>query len=202
MLISSCDSSDFLSIAESAGVEAQSLETSDSGILKVKVGEHEVLCTEDELRTVWENVIPHHMESSELVHGEEIGHFAVSPDRLSLLYTTLKNMAPSWGFNQLFLLMEKQHNRGQDGAGIGSMKLNVDAGQAFMFRERSTSSKALAKIFEQQNKTLNKLFKKGLAFHEFPETIKDASIMGGTSSWSSEIWNIRFFWIHDMPSLF
>jgi amidophosphoribosyltransferase len=48
-----------------------------------------------------------------------------------------------------------------------------------MFRERSTSSKALAKIFEQQNKTLSKLFKKGLAFHEFPETIKDHFDYGG-----------------------
>jgi hypothetical protein len=39
--------------------------TSDSGMLKVNVGEHEVLSTEvDELRTMWENVIPHHMESS------------------------------------------------------------------------------------------------------------------------------------------
>ena len=75
--------------------------------------------------------------------------------------------------------MKKQHNRGQDGAGIGSMKLNVNAGHAFMFRERSTSSKALAKIFEQQNKTLNKLLKKGLAFHEFPETIKDHFDYGG-----------------------
>jgi phosphoribosylformylglycinamidine synthase len=64
--VSSSDSSDFLSYAESAGVQAQSLgETSDSGILKVKVGEHEVLSIEvDELRTMWENVIPHHMESS------------------------------------------------------------------------------------------------------------------------------------------
>ena len=59
-------SQDFLSCTESAGVTAHRLgETSDSGILKVNVGEHEVLCTEvDELRTVWENVIPHHMESS------------------------------------------------------------------------------------------------------------------------------------------
>jgi phosphoribosylformylglycinamidine synthase len=64
--VSATDSSDFLSCAESAGVQAQSLgETSDSGILKVNVGEYEVLSTEvDELRTMWENVIPHHMESS------------------------------------------------------------------------------------------------------------------------------------------
>ena len=75
--------------------------------------------------------------------------------------------------------MEKQHNRGQDGAGIGSMKLDVEAGEAFMFRERSTSSKALAKIFDQQNKTLSKLIKKGEAFPEFPETIKKHFEYGG-----------------------
>ena len=114
--------------------------------------------------------------------SEEIGHICgIALIRLKkpLTYYAEKYGTPLWGFNQLFLLMEKQHNRGQDGAGIGSMKLNVDAGQAFMFRERSTSSKALAKIFEQQNKTLSKLFKKGLAFHEFPETIKDHFDYGG-----------------------
>ena len=87
--------------------------------------------------------------------SEEIGHFCgIALIRLKkpLSYYSEKYGTPLWGFNQLFLLMEKQHNRGQDGAGIGSMKLNVDAGEAFMFRERSTSSKALAKIFDQQNK--------------------------------------------------
>jgi hypothetical protein len=59
-------SQDFLSYAESAGVTAHRLgQTSDSGILKVNIGEQELLSTPvDELRTVWENVIPHHMESS------------------------------------------------------------------------------------------------------------------------------------------
>ena len=62
--VSSSDSSDFLSCASPPG-SGSIVETSDSGILKVKVGKHEVLCTEvDELRTVWENVIPHHMDSS------------------------------------------------------------------------------------------------------------------------------------------
>ena len=48
-----------------------------------------------------------------------------------------------------------------------------------MFRERSTSSKALAKIFGQQNKILDKLIKKGVAFPEFPETIKKHFDYGG-----------------------
>ena len=96
--------------------------------------------------------------------SEEIGHFCgIALIRLKkpLSYIPKNMVPPSGDFNQLFLLMEKQHNRGQDGAGIGSMNLNVEAGEAFMFRERSTSSKALAKIFDQQNKTLDKLIKKG-----------------------------------------
>ena len=114
--------------------------------------------------------------------SDEIGHFCgIALIRLKkpLDYYAEKYGTPLWGFNQLFLLMEKQHNRGQDGAGIGSMKLNVEAGEAFMFRERSTSSKALAKIFDQQNKTLSKLIKKGVAFPEFPETIKKHFEYGG-----------------------
>ena len=114
--------------------------------------------------------------------SEEIGHFCgIALIRLKkpLSYFAEKYGTPLWGFNQLFLLMEKQHNRGQDGAGIGCMKLNVDAGQAFMFRERSTSSKALAKIFDQQNRSLNKLIKKGDAFMEFPETVKEHFDYGG-----------------------
>ena len=114
--------------------------------------------------------------------SEEIGHFCgIALIRLKkpLAYFAEKYGTPLWGFNQLFLLMEKQHNRGQDGAGIGSMKLGVEAGEAFMFRERSTSSKALAKIFDQQNKTLSKLIKKGEAFPEFPETIKKHFEYGG-----------------------
>ena len=114
--------------------------------------------------------------------SEEIGHFCgIALIRLKkpLAFYAEKYGTPLWGFNQLFLLMEKQHNRGQDGAGIGSMKLNVEAGEAFMFRERSTSSKALAKIFDEQNKILNKLIKKGVAFPEFPETIKKHFEYGG-----------------------
>lgn len=114
--------------------------------------------------------------------SEEIGHFCgIALIRLKkpLSYYSEKYGTPLWGFNQLFLLMEKQHNRGQDGAGIGSMKLNIDAGEAFMFRERSTSSKALAKIFDKQNKILDKLIEKGEAFPEFPETIKKHFEYGG-----------------------
>lgn len=53
-----------------------------------------------------------------------------------------------WGLNKLYLLMEKQHNRGQDGAGIAAVKLNVEPGYPFMHRRRSNASQAIADIFQ------------------------------------------------------
>ncbi len=114
--------------------------------------------------------------------SDEIGHhcgIALVRLKKPLAYYDDKYGTSLWGFNQLFLLMEKQHNRGQDGAGIGSMKLNMPPGEAFMFRERSTSSKALSKIFGGQHKRLAKLIKQGKAFPEFPDTIKEHFDYGG-----------------------
>jgi hypothetical protein len=48
-----------------------------------------------------------------------------------------------WGLNKLYLLMEKQHNRGQDGAGIASVKLNVEPGYPFLNRIRSNAPQAI-----------------------------------------------------------
>ena len=54
-----------------------------------------------------------------------------------------------WGLNKLYLLMEKQHNRGQDGAGIATVKLDVEPGYPFMHRMRSNAPQAIADIFSQ-----------------------------------------------------
>src|SRR5688572_24600648 len=54
-----------------------------------------------------------------------------------------------WGLNKLYLLMEKQHNRGQDGAGGAAVKLNVEPGYPFMQRMRSNAPQAIADIFQQ-----------------------------------------------------
>src|SRR5438552_10616273 len=53
-----------------------------------------------------------------------------------------------WGLNKLYLLMEKQHNRGQDGAGIATVKLNVEAGHQFMHRLRINGQHAIAQVFQ------------------------------------------------------
>ena len=53
-----------------------------------------------------------------------------------------------WGLNKLYLLMEKQHNRGQDGAGIAAVKLDIAAGHQFMYRQRQSGAGAIAAIFQ------------------------------------------------------
>ena len=52
-----------------------------------------------------------------------------------------------YGLNKLYLLMEKQHNRGQDGAGLAAVKLNVEPGYPFLHRIRSIAPKAIADLF-------------------------------------------------------
>ena len=53
-----------------------------------------------------------------------------------------------YGLNKLYLLMEKQHNRGQEGAGLACVKLEANPGEEYMFRERALGSGAITEIFE------------------------------------------------------
>jgi len=96
-----------------------------------------------------------------------------------LSYYAEKYKTPLYGFNQLFLLMEKQHNRGQDGAGIGCVKLDMPAGRPFMFRERDTRPNALTYIFSKQLKAHQELVRHGRIFPEFPQTVKEHFEFGG-----------------------
>ncbi len=54
-----------------------------------------------------------------------------------------------YGLNKLYLLMEKQHNRGQDGAGIATVKLDTEPGYPFLYRLRSSASQPIADLFSQ-----------------------------------------------------
>ena len=56
-----------------------------------------------------------------------------------------------YGLNKLYLMMEKQHNRGQEGAGIACVNLNAPAGTEYMFRERAEGKDAISKIFKRMN---------------------------------------------------
>jgi amidophosphoribosyltransferase len=65
-----------------------------------------------------------------------------------LEYYAQKYGSPLYGLTKLYLLMEKQHNRGQDGAGVGAIKLDPDPGEQYIFRQRANGSGAIAEIFE------------------------------------------------------
>lgn len=62
-----------------------------------------------------------------------------------------------YGLNKLYLLMEKQHNRGQDGAGIAAVKLDTEPGYPFMHRIRSIQTMAIADLFKQISEEMAEL---------------------------------------------
>ena len=64
-----------------------------------------------------------------------------------------------YGLNKLYLLMEKQHNRGQDGAGIATIKLNVEPGYPFLHRLRSSANQPIADLFFQIGKEIEEIEK-------------------------------------------
>lgn len=67
---------------------------------------------------------------------------------------------PTYGLDKLLLLMEKQRNRGQDGAGVGSIKFDLKPGKNYIDRRRSQSSSALTAIFKEIHEGFNEAFDK------------------------------------------
>jgi len=96
-----------------------------------------------------------------------------------LQYFADKYGNPLYGFNKLFLLMEKQHNRGQDGAGIGTVKLNMPQGEPYMFRQRDVRPNALMRIFDRQMKRYDAMVSKSIIIPELAPTVKQHFDFGG-----------------------
>ncbi len=86
----------------------------------------------------------------------------------------------SWqyGLDKLYLLMEKQHNRGQEGAGLAAVKLEASAGNEFIFRERATGSGAIDDIFGKVHET----------FRQFaPEKLNDIDFVKKSVPFAAEL---------------
>ena len=84
-----------------------------------------------------------------------------------------------YGLNKLYLLMEKQHNRGQDGAGIATVKLNSEPGYPFMYRLRSNSKQSLADLFSQVWAEINEVEKYHPEIKNYPGLMKGhINVMG------------------------
>ncbi|MGI8582608.1 MAG: amidophosphoribosyltransferase [Chitinophagaceae bacterium] len=77
-----------------------------------------------------------------------------------------------YGLNKLYLLMEKQHNRGQDGAGIATVKLNTEPGYPFLHRIRSNANQSIADIFLQIGKEITELEKNHPDIQHHPGLMK------------------------------
>ncbi len=69
--------------------------------------------------------------------------------RKPLEYYTEKYGSPLYGLNKLYLLMEKEHNRGQEGAGVGCVKLDVSPGNEYIFRQRAEGTDSIRQVFSQ-----------------------------------------------------
>lgn len=91
--------------------------------------------------------------------------------RKPLAYYIEKYGTPLYGLNKLYLLMEKQHNRGQEGAGLAVVKLEASPGDEYLFRERALGSNAIADIFSEAHKQIAQYSS---------EQLHDASFVGRT----------------------
>lgn len=77
-----------------------------------------------------------------------------------------------YGLNKLYLLMEKQHNRGQDGAGIATVKLNTEPGHQFMHRLRISGAQAISQIFQNVQQEVSDLEKMYPEIRQYPGLLK------------------------------
>jgi amidophosphoribosyltransferase len=101
--------------------------------------------------------------------------------RKPLQYFIDKYGTPMYGLNKLYLLMEKQHNRGQDGAGVATIKFDVPPGTRYISRYRSTSPSAIKEIFGKINDKFANVHNKN------PERLKDAEWVKRHVAFSGEL---------------
>jgi amidophosphoribosyltransferase len=98
-----------------------------------------------------------------------------------LSYYQQKYGTSLYGLNKLYLLMEKQHNRGQDGAGIATIKLNVKPGSRYISRYRAMGSKAVSEIFEYVQKKFAEVQRQN------PELLDDTAWLKENVSFTGEV---------------
>ncbi|NLF42299.1 MAG: amidophosphoribosyltransferase [Bacteroidales bacterium] len=99
-----------------------------------------------------------------------------------LEYYLSKYGSALYGLDKMYLLMEKQHNRGQDGAGLGCIKFDMEPGSRYMSRIRSVQANPIKDIFDQIHKTLES------SLGANPERIKDVNWLKHNFDYTSELY--------------
>ena len=87
----------------------------------------------------------------------------------------------SYGANKMYLMMEKQHNRGQDGVGLANVKLDVEAGKRYISRKRSVATNPIQDVFKQVNRRFVELEESD------PEKLKDPKWMKENLPFTGEL---------------
>lgn len=98
-----------------------------------------------------------------------------------LSYYQEKYGTPLYGINKLYLLMEKQHNRGQDGAGIATIKFDVKPGSRYISRYRSMATNAVADIFEYVQRKFSAVQR------AYPDKFNDTQWLKDNVSFTGEV---------------
>ncbi len=96
-------------------------------------------------------------------------------------YYIKKYGTPLYGINKLYLLMEKQHNRGQDGAGVANIKFDVEPGTPYISRNRAVGSGAIKEIFAKINSRFEEVNKSN------PEQLNDAEWLKKNLAYTGEL---------------
>ncbi|MDF9794795.1 amidophosphoribosyltransferase [Catalinimonas alkaloidigena] len=103
--------------------------------------------------------------------------------RKPLQYYIDKYGTPLYGVNKLYLLMEKQHNRGQDGVGVANIKIDVPPGSRYISRYRSIAERPISEVFKKINKKFRKAKKQYGS-----EKLKDAAWLQKNVAFTGELW--------------
>jgi len=98
-----------------------------------------------------------------------------------LAYYLQKYGTAFYGLNKMYLLMEKQHNRGQDGAGLANIKLDMPPGTRYISRHRSIHSKPIQDIFSYINKRFQNLEQ------NYPERLLDVDYLKQNEAFTGEV---------------
>lgn len=94
----------------------------------------------------------------------------------------IEKYGPTYAANKMYILMEKQHNRGQDGAGVANIKIDVDSGHRYISRYRSVKTQPVSDLFKKIGKKYRKAQKEG------KEKFKNERWLKEHVAFTGEVW--------------
>ena len=105
-------------------------------------------------------------------------------------FYTQKYGSHMYGVDKMFLMMEKQKNRGQDGAGYASIKFDLNPGQKYFYRVRSFEQQAIHSIFKKINKKVNSFIKSEKIQKGSNSFYEQTPFLGTSYARTCKIWDI------------